>query len=114
MSSAVRASCFRKTNHRQPKAPAKRPMYSAFRNFAERLLRIPPEPVSPPGDQSRTQIFRAAPNFYKYLFVLWILKSVFAFLIVSAAFIGPISAGAIYLIKQRGAWAWLLMIIPVF
>src|SRR5262245_40911595 len=48
-----------------------RAMYSAFRQFCERVLRIPPEPEPPPGDETTTRIFRAAPNYYKYLLVLW-------------------------------------------
>ncbi len=46
-------------------------MYSAFRRFCERLLRIPPEPEPPPGDEASARIFRAAPNYYRYLLVKW-------------------------------------------
>ena len=46
-------------------------MYSAFRRFCERLLRIPPEPGPPPGDEASARIFRAAPNYYRYLLVKW-------------------------------------------
>jgi uncharacterized membrane protein YdbT with pleckstrin-like domain len=51
-------------------------MYKAFCNFCERLLRIPPAPEPPPGDEHTTQIFRAAPNFLKYLLFIWAAKSV--------------------------------------
>jgi uncharacterized membrane protein YdbT with pleckstrin-like domain len=51
-------------------------MYNPFRQFCERLLRIPPEPEAPPGDHAKTQIFRASPNFYKYLVVMWAVKTV--------------------------------------
>src|SRR4051812_48790871 len=50
-------------------------MFSAFREWCERWLRIPSDPETPPGDETRTQRFRAAPNFYKYLLFLWGLKS---------------------------------------
>jgi len=46
-------------------------MYNAFRQFCERLLRIPPEPGPPPGDEASARIFRAAPNYYRYLLVKW-------------------------------------------
>src|SRR5712691_9767321 len=46
-------------------------MYNAFRQFCERLLRIPPEPEAPPGDETSARIFRAAPNYYRYLLVKW-------------------------------------------
>jgi uncharacterized membrane protein YdbT with pleckstrin-like domain len=46
-------------------------MYNAFRTVCERLLRIPTDPEPPPGDEASTQIFRAAPNYYKYLRCVW-------------------------------------------
>jgi membrane protein YdbS with pleckstrin-like domain len=57
-------------------------MYNAFRSTCERLLRIPPDPQSPPGDESTTRVFRASPKYLKYLFVLWGLQT--------AAFLLPI------------------------
>jgi membrane protein YdbS with pleckstrin-like domain len=50
-------------------------MFSAFRGWCERWLRIPDDPEPPPGDEARTQRFRAAPNFYKYLLFIWGLRS---------------------------------------
>lgn len=49
-------------------------MYRAFRNLCEQLLRLPADPKAPPGDESSTRLFRAAPNFYKYLLVVQGLK----------------------------------------
>jgi uncharacterized membrane protein YdbT with pleckstrin-like domain len=50
-------------------------MYNAFRTFCERLLRIPADPHTPPGDEVSTQIYRAAANYYKYRLVIWALTS---------------------------------------
>jgi membrane protein YdbS with pleckstrin-like domain len=50
-------------------------MYSAFRTFCERLLRIPPDPHPPPGDEASTRSYRAAANYFKYLVVIWLLSS---------------------------------------
>jgi membrane protein YdbS with pleckstrin-like domain len=50
-------------------------MYKFFRKIAERLLRIPPQPGTPPGDEASTRVFRAAPNYFKYLVVFWGLKT---------------------------------------
>jgi len=50
-------------------------MFSAFREWCERWLRIPEDPEPPPGDEARTQRFQASPNFYKYLLFMWGLKS---------------------------------------
>jgi len=86
-------------------------MYSVFRQFCERLLRIPPEPEAPPGDESSMKRFRAAPNFYKYLLVLWAVVTVVGFLFLSVFLIAPI-AGFFELRHQGSAWAALLLLIP--
>ncbi len=49
-------------------------MYTSFRQFCERLLRIPPDPEPPPGDEASTRLFRAAANYYKYLLCLWAIR----------------------------------------
>lgn len=56
-------------------------MYSAFRNLAERWLRIPPEPDPPPGDEATSRVFRAAPKYLKYLKVLWGIRTGFSFIL---------------------------------
>ena len=88
-------------------------MYSSFVQFAERLLRIPHDPVPPPGDEASTRIFRAAPNYYKYLLALWALKAAGALLILLVAIIVPSGVAAFELTKQGKAWGTLLWLIPV-
>ncbi|HVR44581.1 MAG TPA: PH domain-containing protein [Thermoanaerobaculia bacterium] len=39
-----------------------------------RLLRVPPEPHPPAGEQVR--VFRAAPNFFRYKAVLWVIGQI--------------------------------------
>jgi membrane protein YdbS with pleckstrin-like domain len=53
-------------------------MYNFFRDSAERLLRIPPQPTAPAGDEASQRVFRAAPAFYKYRIVIWALGNAFA------------------------------------
>ena len=53
-------------------------MYKAFRSWTERLLRIPDDPDPPPGDEGSTQLFRAAPNYYRYLLVQWVIRTAIA------------------------------------
>lgn len=65
-------------------------MYSAFRQFCERALRIPDEPEPPPGDSAQTRIFRAAPNYYKYLLALWALKSAGSILAILIVLLVPL------------------------
>ena len=51
-------------------------MYKRFRAWCERVLRIPGDPEPPPGDESSTRLFRAAPNFYLYLIFLWAMRTI--------------------------------------
>lgn len=67
-------------------------MFSAFREWCERWLRIPDDPEPPPGDEARTQRFRAAPNFYKYLLFIWGLKSLGLFAVLAPSTILPLIA----------------------
>lgn len=57
-------------------------MYSVFRRVSETLLRIPPEPEPPPGDEVSARIFRAAPRYLNYLRVLWAIRNAFKLVIV--------------------------------
>src|SRR5688572_25625621 len=86
-------------------------MYSSFRQFCERLLRIPPDPKPPPGDEASTRLFRAAPAYYKYLLIVWALKSLLALFIVSSAMIGPV-IGAFVTAKKGNQSGLLLLLIP--
>jgi membrane protein YdbS with pleckstrin-like domain len=84
-------------------------MYNAFRQFCERLLRIPPDPHPPPGDEASTQIFRAAVNYYKYLLLLWALTS--ATTILSTLVVEVVLVTATITDKHFSEW-WTL--IPAF
>ena len=57
-------------------------MYKAFRSWTERLLRIPEDPDPPPGDETTTRLFRAAPNYYRYLLVQWVVRTAVAVAVV--------------------------------
>ncbi|HEX4665442.1 MAG TPA: PH domain-containing protein [Chthoniobacterales bacterium] len=67
-------------------------MFKAFRQWCERVLRIPDDPDPPPGDEARTQRFRAAPNYYKYLLGLWAVKTAAVFFVLVTLEIGPLVA----------------------
>lgn len=43
-----------------------------------RLLRVPPAPAAPAGEHSSTQIFRAAPAYYRYKLLAWGLGQISA------------------------------------
>jgi membrane protein YdbS with pleckstrin-like domain len=88
-------------------------MYNSFRQFCERLLRIPHDPTPPPGDHLSTRIFLAAPNYYKYLLCLWGLRAAVGFFAVIVALVIPFSALAITFTKQGKGWAVLIWLIPV-
>ncbi len=46
-------------------------MFKLIRQGCEALFRIPPEPGPPPGDETSTRLFRAAPGFLRYLRMFW-------------------------------------------
>jgi membrane protein YdbS with pleckstrin-like domain len=83
-------------------------MYNVFRRFCERLLRIPEAPEPPPGDEAQTQLFRAAPNYYRYLLVLWALKTAGTFLFLLALLAGPLIALFTSHSRDSHGWAALL------
>jgi uncharacterized membrane protein YdbT with pleckstrin-like domain len=57
-------------------------MYKAYRQWCERLLRIPETPEPPPGDEATTRVFQAAPNYYKYLLVTWVIRTAIALVVL--------------------------------
>ena len=57
-------------------------MYKAFRTWTERLLRIPDAPNAPLGDETSARRFLAAPNYYRYLLVQWLLRTIIAVAVV--------------------------------
>ena len=87
-------------------------MYNSFRQFCERLLRIPHDPAPPPGDEAATRIFHAAPNFYKYLLLLWGLKTAGVLLVTCVPLGVPLVVAAVTLSSQGKPAGWLLLLIP--
>ncbi|MEP7249840.1 MAG: PH domain-containing protein, partial [Spartobacteria bacterium] len=67
-------------------------MFKNFRDWCERVLRIPGDPEPPPGDEARTQRFRAAPNYYKYLLAVWGLKTGALLIVLLTMELGPLMA----------------------
>lgn len=65
-------------------------MFKSLRQWFERVLRIPGHPEAPPGDETHTQRFRAAPNYYRYLLGVWFLKTLGVLLVLIPMEIGPL------------------------
>jgi membrane protein YdbS with pleckstrin-like domain len=89
-------------------------MYNAFRQTCERLLRIPRDPAPPPGDEASTRIFRAAPNYYKYLLLLWALRSAALLFVVVFVLLISIVVPALPGAKRGHPEMWLLLLLPLF
>src|SRR3954470_11740777 len=87
-------------------------MYSSFRRSCERLLRIPADPEPPPGDEASTRLFRAAPNFYKYLLCLALLRILVFLFVIVIALVVPIAIAEFQLAKHGNKWALILWIVP--
>jgi len=77
-------------------------------------LRIPHDPTPPPGHETATRIFNAAPNFYKYLLLLWVLKTAVVLLLVFGPFGVPLLVGGVALGSQGNPLGWLLLLIFIF
>ena len=88
-------------------------MYSAFRRFCERLLRVPADPEPPPGDEASTRRFRAAPNYYKYLLFLTLLRTLIILFVIMVSVIVPTIVAEIQLANHGSGWAAVLWVIPV-
>src|SRR5688500_206060 len=56
--------------------PAETPMFGGLRAWLLRMLRVPAEPRPPASDQHVVRIFRAAPNYWRYKVVLWLLTQI--------------------------------------
>ena len=67
-------------------------MFKKFRAWCERFLRIPDDPEPPPGDEARTQRFRAAPNYYKYLIGVWLVKTAGLLIVLITMELAPLVA----------------------
>ena len=89
-------------------------MYSAFRQTCERLLRIPHDPVPPPGDEASTRIFRAAPNYYKYLLFLWALRSGSLLCVVSFTLVMAIVVPLFMQARHGHVGMLALLLVPLF
>ena len=86
-------------------------MYKRFRDWCSEVLRIPSDPEPPPGDESSTRLFQAAPNFYKYLIFLWTLRTIAVVAILLPTEIIPFVTGFDWEKKLRG-FAFVVLPLP--
>jgi uncharacterized membrane protein YdbT with pleckstrin-like domain len=86
-------------------------MYKRFRDWCSELLRIPDDPEPPPGDEASTRLFRAAPNFYKYLIFLWALRTFAVVAILLPTEIIPLVTGFDWERRLRG-FAFVVLPLP--
>lgn len=86
-------------------------MYKRFGDWCSELLRIPHDPEPPPGDESSTRLFRAAPNFYKYLIFVWALRTIAVVAILVPAEILPFLTGFDWEKRLRG-FAFVVVPLP--
>jgi uncharacterized membrane protein YdbT with pleckstrin-like domain len=87
-------------------------MYNSFRRFCERLLRIPADPETPPGDEASTRQFRAAPNYYKYLLCLALLRILVFLLVIVIAVVIPVTIAEFQFAKEGNKWGLILWVVP--
>jgi len=88
-------------------------MYNSFRQFCERLLRIPADPEPPPGDEASTRLFRAAPNYYKYLLCVALLRILVFLFVIVVALVIPTAIAEFQLAKDGNKWASIFWLVPL-
>lgn len=95
-------------------------MLETFREWLIRTLKVPPEP-SPPSGAGEIRIFRAAPNYYRYRFILWLLAQSGALIGLVAGFfalsfaIERVTVGwAVFLFRFGEVVAWSVFIVQLF
>ncbi len=76
-------------------------MFAPLRRLTERLLRIPDPPDPPPGDESSTRLFRAAPNYYLYLLVTWLIRTVVVLVVLLPNEIIPVFGAVLEKFEYR-------------
>lgn len=54
--------------------------YGVVTGLVERVLRVPPAPDAPPGDEGSTRVFRASPRYFQYRLLTWALSQCIALL----------------------------------
>lgn len=52
-------------------------MFELFKRLVLRFAKVPPEPHAPAGSPGSIRTFRAAPNYWKYLLVVWGFRQIF-------------------------------------
>jgi hypothetical protein len=79
-------------------------MVEWIKGVVEHVLKVPPAPSAPPGDEGTTRVFRASSRYYLYRLIGWALARGFALLGVALA------AGSSYLaLRSAGSiQRWLL------
>lgn len=87
-------------------------MMAPFRSACEALLRIPPDPEPPPGDETTARTFRAAPSYFHLLLARWFGKNLFLLVGVAFALILPVLA-ALSEGKRRGSEETLVLLLAL-
>ena len=60
-------------------------MYEALKTRLLWLLKVPPEPLDPMGDVRTLRVFRAAPGYWRYMTVGWLLTEIAVLIGIAAA-----------------------------
>ena len=94
----------------------------SWRESVARMVRLPEAPTAPPGEGS-TIVFRAAPNFFRFRQILWILRQISGFigLIFGVLFIRrllhwedlPELAGPVLIAGEVIAWVVWIAQVPL-
>ena len=80
-------------------------MYTPLSRWLERLLKVPPAPSAPHGDETSTRVFRASPRYYLYRLIEWAISRLAMLLSLFAAFGGLVAMpGEAPALLEAGFW----------
>lgn len=88
-------------------------MYAWIKQRVVDFLRVPPEPADPAGREESLRVFRAAPGFFKYRRLVWLIGSVIGGVIELAVFLGALFGG-LALLENSTIGGTVVLLIALF
>jgi uncharacterized membrane protein YdbT with pleckstrin-like domain len=77
-------------------------MYELLKRITLAVLKVPPEPDAPAGDQASLQVFRASKDYYRYRFYVWLFSRFVLTLMLGIPAVG-MAIGAVALLTRGEA-----------
>ena len=83
----------------------------ALKTWLEKLLRVPPEPHDPIGEEATLRVFRASPKFLRYMLFSWLVTVV---AVVASATVPSLIAIGVGVAATQWPWAAAVGVLAAF